>query len=396
MTSKYFINDKSGPILVVEYVDPAEKFKGWLVINGLTYPLCAGGMRVQPGLTREHMIDMAQNMSLKMRICNLPIDGAKCGINYDPYSPGKRNAMKKFMEAIKPYITTSYSMGPDLNTDMEELETIAREIGIPSVKIAIAKTQGIDDVSFANRYAILQDPAIGTWPLGRVRAGYGVAMAALATLAYLNLPATNSKIAVQGFGNLAKASIVGLMKAGAEIRTISDSQKCYIAKPGSPLPLDFLLSHNDTLLPELPSLETNVIVADKEAIFTCDCDLLVLAAVENVVTAENAHQIRAKAIVPGANLAITKSGEAALFKLGILALPSFMAGCGGSLSMNGLFGPKLPPRPAEVLAYIERSMSQMTTKVLSFAKTHKITPSDAALEICNSAKLPSRIKPYEI
>nr|MBF0221783.1 Glu/Leu/Phe/Val dehydrogenase [Desulfobulbaceae bacterium] len=332
--------------------------------------------------------------SLKMRLCNLPIDGAKCGINYDPYSPGKRQAMKKFMAAIKPYITTSYSMGPDLNTDMEELEAIAHELDIPSVKIAIAKTQGMDIASFTDRYAILQSPAIDSWPLGKVRAGYGVAMAALATLTYLNLPAKDSVIAVQGFGNLAKSTIVGLLKAGVNIRAIADTQKCYIAKAGRHLPLDYLLSHSGTLLPELSFPDHDVISTDKEAVLSSDCDILILAAVENVVTSRNAHQIRAKAIVPGANLAIDASGEHALFKKGILALPSFMAGCGGSLSMNGLFGPQSPPTPAEVLAYIEHSMTEMTMKVLSVAQTQTVTPSAAALEICNSAIVPLRNKPY--
>ena len=47
MTSKYFIDHRAEPILVIEYTDPEEKFKGWLVINGLTHSLCAVGMRVQ-------------------------------------------------------------------------------------------------------------------------------------------------------------------------------------------------------------------------------------------------------------------------------------------------------------------------------------------------------------
>lgn len=383
----------STPLLIVEYHDPIEQFNGWLVIDGLSHPLSAGGMRVQIGLTRDHVINMAKNMSLKMRVCKLPITGAKCGIDYDPSAPGKRNAMKKFMAAIKPYITSCYSMGPDLNTTMEELESIARKLEIPSVKIAIAQVQHMDPTCFSKRYAILQEPAIDSWPLGKVRAGFGVAMAALATLQHLGILAHDGRVAIQGFGNLAKACILGLDKAETTISAIADAEKCYIADQGSQLPLPFLLGHEGTLLPALPPGTTGVSVLASEAIYSHNCDILVLAAVENVITADNAATVHAKAIVPGANLAITPEGEQVLYELGIIALPSFMAGCGGSLSMNGLFGPVKDPTPTEVLTYIEQSMRQMTENVLNRSASEKISPSAAALEIC-TAVVPTREKPY--
>jgi hypothetical protein len=103
------------PALVVEYTDPMEGFQGWLVIDALDHNLCAGGMRVQPGLTRDRLAGMARNMTRKMRICGLRVDGAKSGIDYDPASPGKPAAISRFMAAIRPYIASRYSMGPDLN-----------------------------------------------------------------------------------------------------------------------------------------------------------------------------------------------------------------------------------------------------------------------------------------
>jgi hypothetical protein len=52
------------PGLIVEYTDPLEGFKGWLVIDTLSHKLCAGGVRVQEGLTRDCVIDLAINMTL--------------------------------------------------------------------------------------------------------------------------------------------------------------------------------------------------------------------------------------------------------------------------------------------------------------------------------------------
>ena len=106
---------KKKPELTVEYTDPLEGFKGWLVIDSLTHRMAAGGMRVQRGLSREVVEDLAATMTLKMRIAGIRADGAKCGIDYDPASPRKEEAMLRFIRAIRPYLLERYSMGPDLN-----------------------------------------------------------------------------------------------------------------------------------------------------------------------------------------------------------------------------------------------------------------------------------------
>ena len=90
------------PALVIDYVDPEEGFRGWLVRDTLDFGLCAGGMRVQPGLTGARLAEMARNMTRKMRISGLRVDGAKSGIDYDPHPPGKPAAMARFMAAKRP------------------------------------------------------------------------------------------------------------------------------------------------------------------------------------------------------------------------------------------------------------------------------------------------------
>ena len=89
------------PELIVEYTDPLEGFKGWAVIHALSHKLCAGGVRVQKGLTLDCVCDLASNMTTKMRIAGIRADGAKCGIDYDPHSLGKKEAMYRFIRAIR-------------------------------------------------------------------------------------------------------------------------------------------------------------------------------------------------------------------------------------------------------------------------------------------------------
>ncbi|MCI5224259.1 MAG: hypothetical protein D3924_16700, partial [Candidatus Electrothrix sp. AR4] len=137
--------------LIVEYTDPIEGFKGWLVIDSMTHRLAAGGLRVQRGLTCECVQRLAATMTLKMRIAGIRADGAKSGIDYDPASPGKHEALFRFIRAIKPYLQQRYSMGPDLNTTMPELDAVCRRLGISSIKTAVARNQYLDDTAFAQR-----------------------------------------------------------------------------------------------------------------------------------------------------------------------------------------------------------------------------------------------------
>ncbi|MCI5146252.1 MAG: Glu/Leu/Phe/Val dehydrogenase, partial [Candidatus Electrothrix sp. AR3] len=86
--------------LIIEYTDPLEGFKGWLVIDSMTHNMAAGGLRVQQGLTCECVQRLAATMTLKMRIAGIRADGAKSGIDYDPASPGKQEALYRFIRAI--------------------------------------------------------------------------------------------------------------------------------------------------------------------------------------------------------------------------------------------------------------------------------------------------------
>jgi glutamate dehydrogenase (NAD(P)+) len=379
------------PAQIIEYSDPLEGFKGWLVRDRMCHRLCAGGMRVQSGLTCEKLIDMARNMTRKMQIANLRVDGAKSGIDYDPESPGKNAAVSRFLQAIKPHIESSYSMGPDLNIEMDELEKIAQQSGIPSVKMAIAKAQGWELEYYTARKRILKD-RIGGWSVGRLRAGYGVAAATLATLDFLNISPQNGTVTIQGFGTLAKATAFRLHKAGVKIIAIADVEKCLVAADNSGLEVERLLTLPGPLLDADAS--ENYTVKPSEAILDQQCDILIPAAVEKSVQADNAASMQVKAVVPGANLAVTGESEQILHNRSILVLPDFLAGCGGSLSMEGLFGPPEHPDAQSVLSHIENKMMEIVYKVLQRSEKESISPTGSALRFCDEFVCMPDTRPY--
>jgi len=383
------------PAIVFEYTDPLEKFKGWLVIDGIDKPLCAGGCRVQKNLTGDALKKMARNMTRKMQVWGMPINGAKCGIDYDPSSSGKDAAVKRFMQSIKPFLLTRYSMGGDMNTRMAQLEATAKSLDIPSIKMAIANAQQMDMSYYEERYAILDQPAIGDWTLGKLRAGYGVGVSALALLDEMGIPHNKATAAVQGFGTLAKASMVVLQQAGVKVRAIGDVDKCISATGDNGLDLESLLTIDDILLPDTTS-DSHYNVEKRQAVLETACDVLLLEAIENAVTSENMTQIKAGGIVPGANLAVSAEAEQYFLEQGIPVLPCFVAGSGGSVAMNGLFGPKNHPTPQLVLDHIKDVMSEMVGVLVDRSRKEKITQTQIALQLCEKGAAENRAKPYAV
>ena len=379
------------PELIVEYTDPQEGFKGWLVIDALSHKLCAGGVRVQEGLTRDCVANLARNMTLKLRMAEIRADGAKSGIDYDPHSPGKRGALYRFIRSIRPYILERYSVGPDLNTKMEEIGDIAQELGIPSVKIAIAKAQGLDLQSFLDRFGVLGD-SVDHVTLGKIRSGFGLAAACLGVLEFLKISQQEATVAIQGFGGIGAGAAYSLHKSGVKIVGLADEEKCLISKDEDPLDIKaFIRNSVDGLIPKT---QRNGRYVDRSHIYDVKCDVLIPAAIENAIVADNAGTIPVKAVVPGANLAVTEEAERLLHDRGLIAIPDFIAGCGGSLSMDGLFGPRLQPSAQDVLDHVGKRMRIIVKRVLERSQKDGITPREAALNLCSEAPIHPEKKPY--
>ena len=380
--------------LIVEYTDSLEGFKGWAVIDALSHKLCAGGVRVQKGLTLDCVRDLASNMTTKMRIAGIRADGAKCGINYDPHSPGKKEALYRFIRAIRPYVLERYSLGPDLNTTMCELDDIAERLSIPAVKMAIAKAQGFDLPSFLKRYRILKQP-FGHATLGRLRAGFGLAAACQGVLEFLNIPPQEATVAIQGFGGLGSAAAYTLHEAGIKIIALSDEEKSLISTNNQSLDIKAMLpSTTNCGTGFIPSSGINGRYGDRNQIYDVKCDVFIPAAIENVITVDNAGVLPIKAVVTGANLAVTQEAEKILIDRGIIIIPDFVAGCGGSLSMDGLFGPEIEPSAQEVLNHVNKRMRRIVKKVIKRSQQDGVTTREAALRLCSEVPIYPEARPY--
>jgi len=380
--------------LIVEYTDPLEGFKGWLVLDSLTHRMAAGGLRVQKGLTCEVVRQLAATMTLKMRIAGIRADGAKCGIDYDPASPGKQEALHRFIRAIKPYLLERYSMGPDLNTTMPELDAVCARLGIPSIKAVIAKCQDFTPTAFEARVKLLKQP-VGHATLSRLRSGAGLAASCMAALEFLDIPLAEARVVIQGFGGLAAGASYFLHQAGVRIIGLADRERSLCSINGTPLDMPALLARA-ACKGLIPAIETGgrLRYGDKQDIYTLSCDVFIPAAIERAVDVHEAESMQVKAIVSGANLAVTDEAEAILHRRGILVIPDMVAGCGGSLSMEGLFGPDELPTVQDVLNHVDRKTRRIVKNLLRRSRQDSISPREAALRICAETPLYPDSKPY--
>lgn len=359
---------------VVRYVDPVEGIAGYVAFAGTKHRLAAGGFRVHEGLDEATIVQLAGAMARKERLLGLGVDGAKVGIDYDPRSPGKHDAMLRFLRFLRPFLAQRLSLGPDMGTSWSELESVARRLGLSSVKAAVQTAQGLDEDDFLARLRLLDMDVLGA-TLGERRAGHALAHATLAAIEVAGLSGRSPRVGIHGFGTLGRGAAIALTEAGLTPTVVTDEHTCLHcreepAEAPSPGPA--------------PSPPPRAAVAEVEPparFFDLPLDALVLASCTNALTAEQAARVDASVVVVGSNLGITPAVETILHERGVLVVPDFVGGCGGSPSMDALFGPAACPGPREVLDQVGATVRALVGQMSELSQRHGISPREAALQL---------------
>jgi glutamate dehydrogenase (NAD(P)+) len=370
---------------VVRYVDPLEEFVGYVAFAGTKHRLAAGGFRVQQGLDEETTVQLAEAMARKERLLGLGVDGAKAGIDYDPASPGKHHAMLRFLGFLRPYLDKRLSLGPDMGTSWNELETVARRLNLSSVKAAVRTAQGLDEEDFLARLRLLDVDVLGA-TLGERRAGHALAHATLAAIEVAGLSGRWPRVGVHGFGTLGRGAAIALTEAGVTPTVVTDEHTCLHCREE---PADA------TAPGPAPSSPARAAVADVEPptrFFDLPLDVLVLASCTDALSAEQAARVDASVVVVGSNLGITPAVETILHERGIFVVPDFVGGCGGSASMDALFGPPACPGPRDVLGQVGATVRSLVAQMSELSKSGGISTREAALRLARDDVPPGR--PY--
>ncbi|MCL7416449.1 MAG: Glu/Leu/Phe/Val dehydrogenase [Halalkalicoccus sp.] len=274
-----------------------------------------GGMRYHPGVTEEECIGLSMWMTWKTAVMDLPFGGAKGGVVVDPkeLSPEETERLtRRFAQELRDTVGPMHDIpAPDMGTD--------------------AETMGW----FMDAYSVLQGettpgvvtgkpPVIGG-SHGREEApGRSVAIVAREACDYHDIPVEEATVAVQGYGSVGANAARLLDSWGATVVAVSDVNGAAYDPDG--LDTASIPSHE-----EEPEAVTRVAeqVLDNDELLELDVDVLVPAAVGNVITAENADAIAADLVVEGANGPTTVTGDSILRERGIPVVPDILANAGG-------------------------------------------------------------------
>jgi glutamate dehydrogenase (NAD(P)+) len=293
-----------------------ESFIGYRVQHSLTSGPSKGGLRYHPSVDLGEVAALAMWMSWKCGIMNLPFGGAKGGIAVDPTAlthDELEHLTRRFTEEILNIIGPRMDvMAPDLGTDEQTMawimDTYSMKVGYACPEIVTGKPVEIGGIA------------------GRREAtGRGVVYCIMKALEELNLKPGGSTAVVQGFGNVGSVTCQELATRGVKIVAVADRYGAIRRDDGLDLPA--LLRHVacGKLLRDFPAAER---IPDDE-LFTVPCTVLVPAALERVLTADNAARLQCRVLAEAANGPTTPEADALLADSDIFIIPDVLCNAGG-------------------------------------------------------------------
>jgi glutamate dehydrogenase (NAD(P)+) len=211
--------------------------------------------------------------------------------------------------------------GPDRDIPAPDMGTGPREMAW--LMDEFSKTVGATSPA-----VVTGKPLVMGGSLGRTEAtGRGVMVSALAALAKLGLKPTEVSAAVQGFGNVGSWAAKLLHDKGVKIKAISDISGAYWNDNG--IDINEAVAYKNAHNGRLDGYTGATLMNDPADLLTSDVDVLVPAAVEDVITEHNAGDIKAKLIVEGANGPTSASADPIINEKGIMVVPDILANSGG-------------------------------------------------------------------
>ena len=293
-----------------------ETFIGFRVQHDNSRGPMKGGLRYHPAVDLDEVRSLASLMTWKTAVVNIPYGGAKGGIGVDPKKLSRRELerlTRSFVDEIHDII------GPD--TDIP-----APDMGTSHEVMAWIRNQWEKYHGF-NPAVITGKPVEEYGAKGREEAtGRGVGILALKLMGRFGIKPENCRTAIQGFGNVGSHAAKFLSEATFPIVAVSDVSGCYYDPKGLKIPeiLHYALA-NKGFLDGYRGAQ--VLPADE--LLGLDVDLLVPAALGGVITKDNAHLIKAKSIIEGANAPIYPDADKILAERGVTILPDILANAGG-------------------------------------------------------------------
>ncbi|HWC75745.1 MAG TPA: Glu/Leu/Phe/Val dehydrogenase [Gemmatimonadales bacterium] len=293
-----------------------EVYTGYRVLYNTSRGPAKGGIRFDLNVTLEEVKALAAWMTWKCALVNIPFGGAKGGVVCDPMTM----SMVELEKVTRRYTSSIIEvLGPDSDVPAPDVNTNERVMAWIMDTYSMHKRHTVTAV-------VTGKPVEMGGSLGRREAtGRGCMIVTREALSKLGMSLKGARIAVQGFGNVGSIAADLLAKEGAIIVAVSDKSTALHNPKGLDVQdlLKWVREHRQ--LAGYPKAST----IPHDQLLTSDCDVLVPAATENVITSKNARQIKAKIICEGANGPTSAAADKVLEDKGVFVIPDILANAGG-------------------------------------------------------------------
>jgi glutamate dehydrogenase (NAD(P)+) len=291
-------------------------FEGFRVVHNVTRGPAKGGIRYHPNVTHDEIKALAMGMTWKCALMGLPFGGAKGGVVCDPkvLTAGEleRLTRRYTTEIINEIGPEKDIPAPDIGTDAQVMawifDTYSMNVGHSVLGVVTGKPLALGG-------SVGRDGATARGVLYCIRTA----------LQKEGRRFPDTRVAIQGFGNVGRNLARLLAEEGARVVALSDSNGAVVNSYGLDVPAAIVHKAEHGVLAGLPGADEGT----NEELLELECDVLVPAALEQAISADNAPRVRAHMVCEAANSPTTPGADEILEDRGVLVLPDVLANAGG-------------------------------------------------------------------
>ncbi|HSO49292.1 MAG TPA: Glu/Leu/Phe/Val dehydrogenase, partial [Acidimicrobiia bacterium] len=293
-----------------------ETLFGYRVQHLTTMGPTKGGIRYAPDVDLGEVAALAMLMTWKCSIVGVPFGGAKGGVRVDPMGLSRaelQRVTRRFtMEIINVIGPETDIPAPDLGTNEQVMawlmDTYSQHVGHSVPAVVTGKP-----------------PALGGSVARREATGRGLMFLVPQAAAVRELDPQNATVAIHGFGNVGRYAAIAGQQMGIRIVAVSDISGAVYNPDGLDVEAVAKWVDENRFLEGYPDAD----FIDGDRVFGLPVDVLVPAAVQNVLRADNAGEVQAKIVIEGANGPTTLEADVILKEKEVLVIPDILANAGG-------------------------------------------------------------------
>lgn len=380
------------PEVIIEWQDDESPAKGWAVFNSLRNGAAGGGTRMRADCNKDEIVELAKTMEIKFTVSGPDIGGAKSGIAYNfKNQADKLSVLKRWYAFILPELHTRYGTGGDQNLDMNrDVSPLLKSLGINHPQEGIVRGH-LKNLSTSGQNEIIDKLNIGVdlkinndsflrdlnFTIADAATGYGVRSATRCYYDLIGQDIKNTKVIIEGFGNVGSAAAYYMYKLGVKVVGIIDFNW-------------YAFDDNGLNIPELlQAMRTGVAhssINSGKPSFYPEADIFIPAATSHTINTDRfavLKKIGVKTIVCGANNPFDNETTAEKVDQEVALIPDFVANAGMARVFSYLMTEDCRLAEGDILSDIDNCLSVAVKNVLNFNRSlynFRSTAYDIALD----------------